>query len=107
MYTFTQVVYSMKKSRFTEGQIVSAVKAHEGGRKAEDLCRELGISLGTLYKWKSKYGGLEQSELTRLRELEAENNRLKRMYADLSLDHQLLKEVFTKKGWGLANEKKS
>jgi putative transposase len=95
----------MKKTRFTESQIVNALKEHEAGRKADDICRELGISSTAFYKWRSKYGGLDVSDLKRLKELEEENFRLKRMYADLSLDHQILKDVFSKKGWGPANGK--
>jgi putative transposase len=93
----------MKKTRFTESQIVKALKEHEAGRKADDICRELGISSAAFYKWKSRYGGLDVNELRRLKELEEENFRLKRMYADLSLDHQILKEIISKKGWGPAN----
>lgn len=94
----------MKSTRFTETQIVKAIKEHEAGRKAEDLCRELEISKATLYNWKSKYGGMEISDVKRLKELEEENARLKRMYANLSLDHEILKDIITKKGWGLANK---
>jgi len=93
----------MKKSRFTETQIVQILKEYESGRKAEDLCRERGISQGTFYRWKSKYGGMDTNELKRMRELEEENHRLKKMYADLSLDHSILKDVITKKGWGPVN----
>lgn len=94
----------MKSTRFTETQIVKALKEHEAGRKAEDLCRELEISKATLYNWKSKYGGMEISDVKRLKELEEENARLKRMYANLSLDHEILKDIITKKGWGPANK---
>jgi len=94
----------MKKSRFTEGQIVRALKEQEAGRKAEDICRELEISRATFYKWKSRYGGMEASDVKRLKELEEENVRLKKMFADLSLDHSILKEVITKKGWGPGNK---
>lgn len=88
---------SMKKSRFTETQIVRAIKEHEAGRKAEDLCRELGISTVTFYKWKQRYGGLEVQDLKRLKELEEENSRLKKMYANLSLVHEALKDAVEKK----------
>lgn len=88
---------SMKKSRFTETQIVKAIKEHEAGRKAEDLCRELGISTVTFYKWKQRYGGLEVQDLRRLKELEEENSRLKKMYANLSLVHEALKDAVEKK----------
>jgi putative transposase len=94
----------MKSTRFTETQIVKALKEHEGGRKAEDLCRDLEISKATLYNWKSRYGGMEASDVRRLKELEDENTRLKRMYANLSLDHEILKDVISKKGWGPANK---
>lgn len=94
----------MKSTRFTETQIVKVLKEHEAGRKADDICRELEISKATLYNWKSKYGGLEASDVKRLKELEDENARLKRMYANLSLDHEILKDIITKKGWGPANK---
>jgi putative transposase len=87
----------MKKSRFTETQIVKAIKEHENGRKAEDLCRELGISTVTFYKWKQRYGGMEASDVKRLKELEEENSKLKRMYANLSLVHEALKDAVEKK----------
>jgi putative transposase len=91
----------MKKTRFTESQIVKALKEYDGGRKADDLCRELEISKATLYNWKSKYGGMESSDVKRLKELEEENTRLKRMYANLAMDNEALKNLFTKKGWAL------
>jgi putative transposase len=87
----------MKKSRFTESQIVKALKEHESGKKADDLCRELGINKNTLYNWKKKYGGMDVQHLKRLKELEEENRRLKHMYADLSLDHRILKDIVEKK----------
>jgi len=92
----------MKKSKFTETQIVKALKEHEGGRSAEDICRDLVISRPTLYNWKSKYGGMESSDVKRLKELEESHSRLKRMYAELSMDHNILKDVIAKKGWGPA-----
>jgi putative transposase len=95
----------MRKSKFTESQIVGMLKEYEGGKSAEQICRDLGISKQTFYKWKNKYSGLEVSELRRLRELEDENLRLKKMYADLSLDHSILKDVITKKGWGPVNKR--
>jgi len=91
----------MKKTRFTETQIVKALKDHEGGRNADDIARELGISKATLYNWKAKYGGMESSDVKRLKELEEENSRLKKMYADLAMDNRILKDLFTKKGWAL------
>lgn len=87
----------MKKSKFTESQIVLILKEYESGKKAADLCRKNGISEATFYNWKKKYGGMDTSQLKKLKELEEENRRLKRMYADLSLDHFLLKEVLEKK----------
>ena len=87
----------MKKSRFTESQIVALLKEGEQGVAVKELCRKYEISLPTYYKWKSKYGGLEASELKRIGELESENNRLKRMFADLSLEHSALKDAIAKK----------
>ena len=87
----------MKKSRFTESQIVKALKEHEAGKKVDDLCRELGINKNTLYNWKKKYGGMDVAHLRKLKELEEENRRLKAMYADLSLDHRILKDIVEKK----------
>lgn len=94
----------MKRTRFTETQIVKALKELDGGRAAEDVSRELDVSKATLYRWKSKYGGMDSSDVKRLKELEEENARLKRMYADLSLDHTILKDVISKKGWGPAGK---
>jgi putative transposase len=91
----------MKKTRFTETQIVSILKQQEGGRATKDLCREHDISEATFYNWKNKYGGMETSDVKRLKELEEENSRLKKMYADLALDNRILKDLFTKKGWAL------
>lgn len=87
----------MKKSRYSETQIIAILRKQEAGMKTADLCREHGISQATFYNWKSKYGGLEASDVKRLRELEAENARLKQMYAELSLEHQILKDVIEKK----------
>ena len=87
----------MKKTRFTETQIVRALKEGEEGRKTEDICRELEISKATFYNWKSRYGGMEASDVKRLKELEEENARLKKMFAELSMNHDILKEVITKK----------
>jgi putative transposase len=91
----------MKKTRFTETQIVSILKQQEGGLSVKDICREHGISEATYYNWKSKYGGMEASDVRRLKDLEEENNQLKKMYADLALDNKILKDLFTKKGWAL------
>ncbi len=87
----------MKKSRFTETQVVSILKEADAGRTVQDICREHGISPSTYYQWKSKYGGLEASELKRIKELEAENAELKRMYAESSLERDALKKLLSKK----------
>jgi len=87
----------MKKSRFTESQIVSAIKKQEAGTTVKEICRELGISEATFYKWKAKYGGMEVSEVKRVKELEAELAQYKRMYAEVSFDLQALKNVVAKK----------
>lgn len=87
----------MKKSKFTETQIVSILKQADAGLAVKDLCRQAGISHATYYQWKSKYGGLEASELRRVRELEAENAKLKRMYAELALDNAAMKDLIAKK----------
>ncbi len=89
----------MKKTRYSEEQIIGALKQMEAGRKVADLARELGVSEATIYTWKSKFGGLEVSEARRLKELEDENRRLKHMVADLSLDKEALKSVIRKNGW--------
>jgi len=87
----------MRKSKYSEHQIIAILKAVEAGRSVKDVCREHELSEATYYKWKAKYGGMEAADIKRLRELEEENRRLKHMYAELSLDHQILKEVLTKK----------
>ena len=87
----------MKKSRFTESQIISILNQQDQGMKLRDICRKYGISDTTFYNWKAKYGGLSLSELKRLKELETENARLKKMYADLSLMHHTLKDAVEKK----------
>ena len=87
----------MKKSKFTESQIIQILKSHEAGRAVADLCREHGISDATFYKWRKQYGGMEVDHLKRLKDLEEENRRLKHMYAELSLDHRILKKVLEKK----------
>jgi putative transposase len=91
----------MKKSRYTEEQIIGILKQHEAGVKTADLCREHGISEATFYNWKSKYGGMDVSEAQRLRQMEDENRRLKSLVADLSLDREALKAVIRKNGWSL------
>lgn len=87
----------MRKSKFSEVQIAAVLKEAEAGVAVAELARKHGISAATFYQWRSKYGGMEVSDLQRMRELEQENLRLKRMYADLSLDHSILKEALTKK----------
>ena len=91
----------MKKTRFTETQIVSILKQQEAGISTKEIAREHGISEATFYNWKSKYGGMETSDVKRLKELEEENARLKKMYADLAMDNHILKDLFTKTGWAL------
>lgn len=87
----------MKKTRFTEHQIITILRQQEKGIKVADICREHGISDATFYNWKAKYGGMDASQLKRLKELEEENNRLKKMYADLSLIHHAYKDAVEKK----------
>jgi putative transposase len=87
----------MKKTRFTEIQIVKILREVEGGRAVKDVCRENAISDATYYNWKAKYGGMEASDIKRLKELEDENRRLKQMYAELSLEHKVLKDIIEKK----------
>lgn len=87
----------MKKSRFTETQIVAILKSADAGLKVKDLCRKHGISEATYYNWKSKYGGLEASDVRRMKELEAELSQLKRMYADLALENRAMKDLIEKK----------
>ena len=87
----------MKKSRFSESQIVKILKSVEGGLTVTEVCRQNGISSSAFYKWKSKYGGMEVSDVVRMKELESENRRLKQMYADLSLENVVLKDIIEKK----------
>lgn len=87
----------MRKSRFTETQIVKILKEVEGGRQVKEVCREYGVSDATYYNWKSKYDGMEASDIRRLKEMEDENRRLKQMFADLSLKHEALKDIVEKK----------
>ncbi len=87
----------MRKSKFSEPQIAAILKEAESGVAVADVARKHGISAATFYQWRSKYGGMEVSDMQRLRELEQENARLKRIYADLSLDNSVLKELLTKK----------
>jgi len=94
--TTAEEVIVMRKSRFSEAQIIEILKQADAGMKVMDLCRRHGISDATFYKWRSKYGGLGVSEAVRLRQLEEENRRLKRLVADQALDIQVLKEVLGK-----------
>ena len=87
----------MKKSRFTESQIIKVLKEVEAGRQVKEVCREYDISDATYYNWKAKYGGLEASDLKRLKETESELSKLKRMYADLALENRALKDLIEKK----------
>lgn len=87
----------MKRSKFTEEQIIGAIKQHEAGSKTQDICRKLGVSEQTFYKWKSKFGGMDISEAKRLRALEEENAKLKRLLADQLLDNAALKDLLSKK----------
>ena len=87
----------MKRSKFSEQQIVGVLKQAEAGVPVKELCRKVGISDQTFYNWKAKYGGMGVSELKRLRELEAENARLKKMYADLALENEAIKAVLNRK----------
>lgn len=87
----------MRKTKYNETQIINLLKAVEAGRLVKDVCREHGISEPTYYNWKAKYGGMEASDIKRLKGLEEENRRLKQMYADLSLENIALKDVIEKK----------
>lgn len=87
----------MKRIKHSESGIVSILKKQEQGMKVSEICREHGISEPTFYNWKSRYGGMEANELKRLKDLEQENARLKKMFADLSLQHEALKDVLGKK----------
>lgn len=87
----------MKKSRFSEEKIIAVLRQAEAGVKVSELVRKLGISEATFYNWKAKYGGLDASQLRRLKELESENAKLKKMYAELSLTHHALQDAVEKK----------
>ncbi len=87
----------MKKSRFTDSQIIGILKQAEAGTPAPELCREHGISSATFYKWRSKYGGMDASMMSRMKELEEENRRLKKMYAESQMSADILKEALAKK----------
>ena len=87
----------MKKSKFTDSQIMEALKRVEGGLSVPELCRDLGISTATFYKWRAKFGGMDTSMMARMKELEQENARLKKMYAEERLKAEILKEAMAKK----------
>ena len=87
----------MRKARFTKHQIIAVIKSVEAGRTVKDVCREAGISEATYYKWKSRYGGLEASDIKKIKDLEDENRRLKQIFADLSLECRALKDVIENK----------
>ncbi len=87
----------MRKSQFTEGQIIGILKLVEAGQKVTDVCRQHSISEGTYYRWKAQYGGLEVSQLRRLKQLEEENRKLKQLVGELTLDNAALKDVVAKK----------
>jgi putative transposase len=87
----------LKKSRFTDSQIIAILKQAEAGTPVPELCREHGISSATFYKWRSKYGGMEASMVSRMKELEEENRRLKKMYAEAQMSADIMKEALSKK----------
>ena len=87
----------MRKSRFSESEIVAILKEADAGMAVKDVCRKHGISQATYYTWKSRYGGMEASDLKRMKELEKENRRLKQMYADLSLENTAMKDLINRK----------
>ena len=87
----------MNKSKFTESQITGALKEYESGKKVEDICRQLSINHNTFYNWKKKYSDMQVNELKRLRDLETENSKLKRIVADLNLENFALKDLIEKK----------
>ena len=87
----------MKKSRFTDSQIMEALKRAEGGIAVPDLCREMGVSTATFYKWRAKYGGMDTSMMSKLKELEEENRRLRRMYVEEKLKAEIAAEALAKK----------
>jgi putative transposase len=85
------------KKKFTESQIVAAIKKQESGIAVKDICRELGISDATFYNWKAKYGGMEVNDVIRMREIEKENTELKKMFAEMSIENRALKNLLEKK----------
>lgn len=89
----------MKKARFRESEIIAVLKQYEAGKNVDELCREFEISKATFYNWKARYAGMEATEFKRPKEIVEENNLLKKMYADLSLNYEILKDILSKKGW--------
>ncbi len=89
----------MKRSKFSEHQVLAILKEVEKGRKVDEVCREHTISTSTYFNWKAKYGGMTASDIKRLRELEEENRQLKRMFADISLENRALKDLIEEKHW--------
>ena len=89
----------MSRSRHTEAEMIAALKQMEAGRKAEDVAREVGVSKHTLYAWKAKYGGMDASQAQEAKQLREENNRLRKLVADLPLDKEALQSVIRKNGW--------
>ena len=87
----------MQKKKFSESQIVAAIKKHEAGIAVKEICRELGISDATFYNWKAKYGGMQTSDITKMRDLEKENTELKKMFAEMSIENRALKNLIEKK----------
>jgi putative transposase len=87
----------MKKGKFTEQQIVSAIKKQEAGVSVKDIAREMGISEATFYNWKARYGGMEVSDVVKMKELERENTELKKMYAEMSIENRAMKNLISKK----------
>jgi putative transposase len=87
----------MKKGQFSETQIIKAIQSNAAGRSVEEVCRELGVSSTTFYKWRQRYGGMDVKELTRFKQLEYDNAQLKRMYADLSMKYEAINDVLQKK----------
>lgn len=87
----------MQKKRINEGQIVAAIKKQEAGIAVKDICRELAISEATFYNWKAKYGGMQTSDISKMRDLEKENSELKKMYAEMSIENRALKNLIEKK----------
>lgn len=96
----------MKKTRFTEAQIVSILQQQEAGKSVKDISREYGISDATFYNWKAKYGGMQISDVKRMKDLEDENSRLKRIVANLTLENDAIKTVLEKKYGGLTTNGK-